>query len=170
VEFTEEAEIDHSLSSTVAPNQTSKPITKETRRPSDVLNIMQAPPLGQYDPYRYGNNNPGQYDSYPLKVPPNAPPGAGFSNGSSLSMSIPPQPRTPSPTPSEEEEARKGVLDWGTILNWRTYAKKKYIVWYIGITLVSALVLFRESLLMKRWTFRCALVDSRIGGIDDTLS
>lgn len=38
-----------------------------------------------------------------------------------------PSPRTPSPTPSEAEELKKGAIDWQEIMNWRNWAKRKYI-------------------------------------------
>ncbi|KDQ15982.1 hypothetical protein BOTBODRAFT_31431 [Botryobasidium botryosum FD-172 SS1] len=49
-----------------------------------------------------------------------------------------PGPRTPSPTPSEQAILKAGVLDLKTVLNWRTWAKRKYIPYYLA--LVATLV------------------------------
>ncbi|KAG8834932.1 Tlg2-vesicle protein [Serendipita sp. 400] len=49
-------------------------------------------------------------------------------------------PRTPSPTPSELEAAKRGVIDWKKLFSWRTWAKKKYIPWYLALVVCLVLV------------------------------
>ncbi|KAG8879144.1 Tlg2-vesicle protein [Tulasnella sp. 331] len=39
--------------------------------------------------------------------------------------------RTPSPTPSDIEETKKGVIDWKSMFNWRTWAKKENIKYFL---------------------------------------
>ncbi|CEL63371.1 Golgi apparatus membrane protein TVP38 OS=Podospora anserina (strain S / ATCC MYA-4624 / DSM 980 / FGSC 10383) GN=TVP38 PE=3 SV=1 [Rhizoctonia solani AG-1 IB] len=50
-----------------------------------------------------------------------------------------PPPRAPSPTPSEKEDLERGVINWNKVLRWQTWLKMKYIPWYIGLAIISAL-------------------------------
>jgi len=49
------------------------------------------------------------------------------------------QPRTPSPTPSEQAILKGGVINVKEVFNWRTWAKRKYIPYYLA--LIATLVL-----------------------------
>ncbi|PVG04057.1 hypothetical protein CPB86DRAFT_747201 [Serendipita vermifera] len=58
--------------------------------------------------------------------------------------------RSPSPTPSEIEDSKRGVVDWKKLLNWRTYAKVKYIPWFLAlivcIVLVALMTLYHKEI------------------------
>ncbi|KAG8834036.1 Tlg2-vesicle protein [Serendipita sp. 399] len=59
-------------------------------------------------------------------------------------------PRSPSPTPSELEAAKRGVIDWKKLFSWRTWAKKKYIPWYLAaivcLVLVALMTLYHKEI------------------------
>lgn len=70
--------------------------------------------------YRPYNDDADSLSPYPIPL-------AGMST-SNLSTGPPPPPiRTPSPTPSDVEELNKGAVDWAHLLNWRTWAQRKYL-------------------------------------------
>ncbi|KAG8896123.1 Tlg2-vesicle protein [Tulasnella sp. 403] len=59
-------------------------------------------------------------------------------------------PRTPSPTPSDIEELKKGLIDWKAAANWRNWAKRKYIVYYVigivSIVIVSLVSIYHHQI------------------------
>lgn len=64
----------------------------------------------------------------------------------------PPGDRTPSPTPSELEDMKRGVVDWKKLFNWRTYAKKQYIIYYVIliviVTLVALMTIYHKEIVL----------------------
>ncbi|KAL0573863.1 hypothetical protein V5O48_008080 [Marasmius crinis-equi] len=44
--------------------------------------------------------------------------------------------RTPSPTPSEAKELKSGAIDWKTLMNWRFWARKDWIWYYVILTVI----------------------------------
>ncbi|CAE6474183.1 cytoplasm protein [Rhizoctonia solani AG-1 IA] len=48
-------------------------------------------------------------------------------------------PRAPSPSPSEKEDLERGIVNWKKVFRWQTWLKKKYIPWYIGLVIITAL-------------------------------
>ncbi|KAG8984191.1 Tlg2-vesicle protein [Tulasnella sp. JGI-2019a] len=73
--------------------------------------------------------------------------------GHVVTMEHPGPIRTPSPTPSDIEELRKGAIDWSYLLNWKSWAKKEYIVWYIvgGILIIITVLLAIYHTTIVHW-------------------
>ncbi|KAG9037840.1 Tlg2-vesicle protein [Tulasnella sp. UAMH 9824] len=76
-------------------------------------------------------------DSYALpnaggRPPPTTTPASGYAAGG--------PPRTPSPTPSDIEELKKGAIDFKKLMNWRTWAKRKYLWYYVAAVLCTVVI------------------------------